>query len=106
MLIIVAREINPQVGTKFIKYYMVEGAYNKGKVTKFDGATIEVDFGDTIYEFSVDVCSVVFDAANNEHLMTCDEGRLIKDLHPRRNRTINTDDLLDFSWMDSPSDYS
>ncbi len=102
MLIIVASETTPQIGAKFVKY-LSRNSYVKGEVSKFDGELIEVDFGDVVYEFLLDECSMVFDVANEEHLMSCQEGRLVKDMRPKRNVVpVNTDDLLDFSWMDSP----
>lgn len=101
MLIIVDAEIKPQVGMKFFRYY-ARDSYDKGEITKVDSTGIEVDFGDTVYAYECEICSVVFNAAHEEHIMSFGGGRLVSDMRPKHNIPVNADDLLDFSWMSSP----
>jgi hypothetical protein len=93
----------PAVGDKFLRYFM-DDLYSKGEVVEVDSEWITVDFGDTVKRFQCATCTLVFNASNLSHLMTCSDGELVRDYRdnvPQSQTDIDDiEDLLDFAkWM-------
>ncbi len=99
MFIVVGKDIEPEIGGVFLKYFY-QNCYDKGEVVKATDAIINVDFGDTEYEFDVAEVSRVYSAGHSEHLMTCSPGRLVRDYRTNPPKVMEIEDLLDFDkWL-------
>ena len=87
----------PQVGDKFLRYFF-DDLYAKGEISEISEEWITVDFGDTIQRFRSASCTLVFNASNLSHLMTCLDGELVRDFRDHPDESVDDDD--DFSkWM-------
>jgi hypothetical protein len=79
----------------------MDDLYAKGEVVEVDAQWITVDFGDAVKRFPSEACTLVFNASNLSHLMTCSDGEMVCDYRRNGSECEGTEeDLLDFSkWI-------
>ena len=87
-------DYTPQVGDMFLRYFY-DDIYAKGEVTEVDPEWITVDFGDTVKRFPAASCTLVFNASNLSHLMTCSEGEMVRDYRDEATPVEGIEDFED-----------